>query len=114
MTDTTEQKYRDEIDGLTKQIDQFEQKYISNNNAKSKTKPQSHMSYIYNAFAELLGGILTAFVLNKIYVSFFGKNTLVLALLLIMCSLAGLYNFIRYFLLQQNSINQGNNPSENK
>lgn len=84
------------IEQLQEEIKTFEEKQ---NITQKQNYSQKHpnIAMVYNIFADLLGGIITAFILNKIYCYFFSKNNLVFALLLIICSIAGLYNTIRYF-----------------
>ena len=80
---------------------QTEIKQFQNRQNKKNIKPSSknkNFALVYNVFADLLAGVITAFILNKIYVYFFGKNTVVLALLLMFCVMAGLYNTIKFFI----------------
>ena len=80
---------------------QVEIKQFKNRQNKKNIKPSSknkNFALVYNVFADLLAGVITAFILNKIYVYFFGKNTVVFALLLTFCIMAGLYNTIRFFI----------------
>lgn len=80
---------------------QAEIKQFQNRQNKKNVKVFSqnkNFALVYNVFADLLSGVITAFILNKIYVYFFGKNTLIFALLLICCIMAGLYNTIKFFI----------------
>lgn len=90
------------IEQLELKIKNFEEQQIEK---KHKTYLQKHqnINIVYNVFADLLGGIITAFILNNIYKHFFEKNDLVFALLLIICSIAGLYNTMRYFFKKNNN-----------
>ena len=84
------------IEQLQEEIKNFEEKQnITQKPSYSQKHP--NIAMVYNIFADLLGGVITAFILNRIYCYFFPKNNLVFALLLILCSIAGLYNTMRYF-----------------
>ena len=84
-----------DVQQLEKAIIDFQQKIGDNKNIENKNiNPKTFI--IGNIIAELGGGIITAFILNGIYVHFFGKNVLVFTLLLIFCSIAGLYNIVKY------------------
>ena len=91
-----------DINQLKQEITEFEDK--QQNNEQSYTQKHPNLAIVYNIFADLLGGVITAFILNKIYVYFFGKNNLVFTMLLIICIIAGLYNTIRYFWKKNNNI----------
>jgi len=82
------------LENKIKTFEEQQKQAKKHNTSKSKT----NISIIYNIIAELAGGVITAFILNKIYVNFFGKNKLVFALLLLLCSMAGLYNVIKILL----------------
>ena len=82
---------------LESEILSFKEQEINKTNRQENNK-QKNISIVYNITAELFGGVITAFILNKIYTHFFEKNTLVFAILLFLCSVAGLYNVIKIFL----------------
>ena len=87
-----------ELDNLTRKIKSFEDKKIKEQTILKEPK-NKNIALIYNIFADLLGGVLTAFILYKfVYCNFFGKNNLVFVILLICCSMAGLYNTIRLMI----------------
>ena len=81
------------IDDLSKNIEKFKQK--NDDFGKLKESKNKYFSIIYNVFADLLGATITAFILYKIFCHFFDKNVLVLAILLLCCMIAGLYNSLR-------------------
>ena len=87
--------YNMSVESIEKRIEEFENKNSLN---KVITKKSSNLSIVYNIVADLSAGIITAFILNKIYTNFFGKNNLVFAVLLLFCSIAGLYNTMKFFL----------------
>ena len=72
------------------------QKKIANDTSIVTKNVNPKTFIIGNVIAELVGGIITAFILNGIYNHFFGKNVVVLTLLLIICAIAGLYNMVKY------------------
>ena len=85
-----------DIENLQTEITEFKNRQ---NKKNIKTSSQNkNFALVYNVFADLLAGVITAFILNKIYVYFFGKNTIVFALLLMFCIMAGLYNTIKFFI----------------
>ena len=81
------------IDDLSKNIEKFKQK--NEDFGKLKEPKNKYFSIVYNVFADLLGATITAFILYKIFCHFFDKNVLVLAILLLCCMIAGLYNSLR-------------------
>ena len=84
------------IDDLSENIEKFKQK--NENFGELIAKPENkekYFSIVYNVFADLLGATITAFILYKIFCHFFDKNVLVLAILLLCCLIAGLYNSLR-------------------
>ena len=86
---------KDNIGHLENEITDFQKKIANDKNITNKNvNPKTFI--IGNIMAELGGGIITAFILNGIYAHFFGKNVLVFTLLLIFCSIAGLYNIVKY------------------
>ena len=86
---------KDNVEQLENEIIDFQQKITDDTSIENKNvNPKTFI--IGNIIAELVGGIITAFILNGIYAHFFGKNVLVLTLLLIICSIAGLYNMVKY------------------
>ena len=89
----TTDKQDKEIKDLQDEIKKFKEE-IEPKKAVSKPK-KSGMTFVFNIFADILGGVITAFILNHIYSHFFGKNALVFAILLLLCTTAGLYNAIR-------------------
>lgn len=81
------------IDDLSENIEKFKQK---NENFGALKEPKNkYFSIVYNVFADLLGATITALILYKIFCHFFDKNVLVLAILLLCCLIAGLYNSLR-------------------
>ena len=106
MDSKNTQKYN-EIDNLQKKIIDFQKKYNQTNEKSTFSKKHQNLSLVLNVFADLSAGVITAFILNRIYIYFFGKNTSVLALLLIFCTSAGLYNTVKYFY-KTNSVNNQN------
>ena len=80
---------------LENEINDFQKKIVNDKNATNKNV-NTKTFIIGNIIAELGGSIITAFILNGIYTHFFGKNVLVFVLLLIFCSVAGLYNMVKY------------------
>ena len=105
MNDSIQEKNR-EIDDLRKKITDFQQKYNQSHRKSAFSQKHQNLALVLNVFADLLAGIITAFILNRIYTYFFGKNTLVFALLLIFCTSAGLYNTIKYFYKTNSANNQ--------
>lgn len=88
-----------ELDDLSKKIENFSKQQKEENNKIGLKSPKNpHLAFVYNIFADLLGGVITAFILNKIYCHFFEKNNLVFAILLLCCVIAGLYNTIRILM----------------
>ncbi len=87
----------DNIKSLQEQIETFKQKNKKSNITKT-TIEKKNLMIVYNVVADLAGGIITAFILNKIYSYFFVKNVAIFALLLIFCSIAGLYNAMRLYI----------------
>ena len=85
-----------DIENLQTEITEFKNRQ-NKKNIKTSSK-NKNFALVYNVFADLLAGVITAFILNKIYVYFFGKNTVVFALLLMFCIMAGLYNTIKFFI----------------
>ena len=81
------------IDDLSENIEKFKQKH--GNFGALKEPKNKYFSIVYNVFADLLGATITAFILYKIFCHFFDKNVLVLAILLLCCLIAGLYNSLR-------------------
>ena len=85
------------IENLKQQIEKFKQKQKNSNTIATNVK-NKNLAIVYNVVADLIGGIITAFILNKIYSYFFCKNTFIFALLLLICSIAGLYNTMRLYI----------------
>lgn len=83
----------DKIEELQDEIKKFKEE-IEPKKAVGKKK-NNGVTFVFNIFADILGGVITAFILNHIYSHFFGKNALVFAVLLLLCTTAGLYNAIR-------------------
>ena len=81
------QRLQNQLSNFAKQKEVKKTSNIANN--------ISSVAAIYNVFADLLSGIITAMVVYYIYVYFFGKNITVLTLLLLVFSLTGLYLFIK-------------------
>ena len=75
-----------------------------------KNPKNPSIAIAYNIFADILGGVITAFILNSIYCKFFAKNNLVFALLLIFCIMAGLYGAIKS-VMKIGKTNDKNNTS---
>lgn len=93
---------KNELNELSKKIDSFSKTQMKEQKEIGLKSPKNpYLSLVYNIFADLLGGVITAFILNKIYSHFFGKNNLVFALLLLCCVIAGLYNTIRILMKQK-------------
>ncbi len=95
-----------EVKNNNNKIEQLEQELqkLKQQNSNPHTKailkePKNrNIAIIFNIFCDILGGVITAFILNKLYQQFFGKNILVFALLLVFCIAGGFYNSIRIFL----------------
>ena len=104
--------YCDKVNALSQRLENFNQKYYKYN-LKLYDRQMSNVAIIYNVFADLLAGVITAFILNKLYTYFFGKNTVILAGLLFICTMAGLYNVFR-FISSSTSVDHCNNPCQNK
>ena len=81
-----------------KKLEEMQKETTTINKNRSQNGQVKYITIVCNIVAELFGGVIAAFILNNIYIHFFGKNTLVFALLLIFCSIAGLYNVIKIFL----------------
>ena len=81
------------IDDLSENIKKVKQKH--DNFGPLKEPKNKYFSIVYNMFADLRGATITAFILYKIFCHFFDKNVLVLAILLLCCLIAGLYNSLR-------------------
>lgn len=108
----TNNGYYDKVNALSQRLENFNQKYYKYN-LKLHDRQMSNVAIIYNVFADLLAGVITAFILNKLYTYFFGKNTVILAGLLLICTMAGLYNVFR-FISSSTSVDHCNNPCQNK
>ena len=90
---------KQELEQLSQKIETFStQQKKEQERIGLKTPKNPHLAFVYNIFADLLGGVITAFILNKIYCHFFEKNNLVFAILLLCCVIAGLYNTIRVLM----------------
>ena len=87
----------EKIRELENEILSFKEKNGKNKDKKYTNNTQKNASIVYSITAELFGGVITAFILNKLYTCFFGKSVLVFALLLFFCSIAGLYNLIKIY-----------------
>ena len=88
------QKKDDELkQNINNLVDEIKS-YIEKENKKQaktllKNPKNPSIAIAYNIFADILGGVITAFILNSIYCKFFQKNNLVFALLLIFCIMLG-------------------------
>ena len=105
-TNKKDNKLQEKITNLSKEI----KEYIKTENKKKeqtllKNPKNPSIAIAYNIFADILGGVITAFILNNIYCKFFPKNNLVFALLLIFCIMAGLYSAIRVLMKQTKTHN---------
>ncbi len=90
---TDGQNFESNVDSVENKIKNFKEK--QNKKKQILNNNDSNISYMYNICADLFAGVLTAFILNKIYTFFFQKNIAVFFLLLLLCTIAGLYNAIR-------------------
>lgn len=97
-----------EIEKLQQELQKFKQN--SDNKGKSvlKAPKNKNIATVYSIFCDILGGIITAFILNQLYEKLFGKNKLVFALLLIFCIAGAFYNSVRIFLKNNNYNNNAN------
>ena len=87
----------DKLTNLDEQILNFQNEYRQEKQPRNLHK-NSNFFLCYNVFVDLLAGVITAFILNKVYTYFFAKNSIVLALLLVLCLIASMYNMKRFFV----------------
>lgn len=87
----------DKLTNLDKQILDFQSKYNKDERSRKLYK-NSNFFLCYNVFIDLLAGVVTAFILNRVYTYFFAKNAVVLALLLVFCLTASMYNMKKFFV----------------
>ena len=84
---------------LKDEILEFKQKITSKQQPhKPHIAKNKNMTFIYGFFADILAGVITAFVLYNIYQHFFSKNVAVLTILLIGCIAGGFYGTIKTFI----------------
>lgn len=86
--------YNHKLDYLQEKINKIKENQLQKNQQNNNSF--SNIKLMYSISVDLFSGIITAFILNKIYTFFFQKNTAVFFLLLITCSIAGLYNTIKF------------------
>ena len=87
----------DKLANLNERISNFQSKYNQEEGLR-KLHKNSNFFLCYNIFIDLLAGVITAFILNKVYTYFFAKNAVVLALLLVFCLIASMYNMKKFFV----------------
>ena len=91
----------DNLNNLKQKIENFKDEQ-KNKDKQTSVNRQSNFAIIYRVFADLLAGVIVAFILNNIYIYFFEKNTIVFILLLTFCITGGLYNTIKFFYIKTN------------
>lgn len=70
-----------------------------------KTPKNKNLALVYTFFCDILGGVLTAFILNNIYKYFFGQNRLVFVVLIIFCIIGSFYGYFKTLMRKDNKDN---------
>ena len=94
MADTdNKQSNNDNINKLQDELNNFVEK--QQKDIGIKVPKNKNLALVYAFFCDILGGVLTAFILNGIYKYFFGKNTAVFIFLIIFCILGSFYGYFK-------------------
>ena len=105
------------INNLEEKLKNFETKLKAEKQQQkdifnSRTHPK--ISLFFNVIADISGGVITSFILYHLYSRYFHPSKLVFALLLVSCSISGLYMSIMSIIRKDSKKNLKNKKVDKK